>query len=208
LEEEVMRFYARAVFTLLSVAVWLYPAFSATIIEYEVTDLPDTVPGQDRWAYRYFVSGFTFGANQGFTIWFDPSRYTQLETPSPPNAQWDVLVLQPDRALPDRGAFDALALANSASLTQPFGVNFVSLSGTPGSQPFDIDQFDAQRNFVRIVESGVTVPRQQAAPIPEPDSAWLIAGAAAFLALVKHALSSKVASQLPIGGKAEKAPLS
>ena len=44
---------------LLSVTAGLYPAYSAAIIEYEVTDLPDTVPAQDRWEYRYFVSGFT-----------------------------------------------------------------------------------------------------------------------------------------------------
>lgn len=165
---------------LLSVTVGLYPAFSATIIQYEVTDLGDTVPTQDRWEYRYFVSGFTFAANQGFTIWFDENLFTKLETPLPPSPQWDVLVLQPDLALPDRGAFDALALVSSASLAQPFAVDFVSLAGTPGSQLFDINEFDSQGNLIRVIESGVTVPRQSGA-VPEPGTLGLVVGAAALL---------------------------
>ena len=172
---------------LLSVTAGLYPAFSATVIQYEVTDLGDTVPSEDRWEYRYFVSGFTFAANQGFTIWFDQNLFAQLENPLPPSPQWDVLVLQPDLALPDSGAFDALALVSGASLAQPFPVDFVSLARTPGSQLFDINEFDSQGNLIRVIESGVTVPRQNGT-VPEPGTLGLIAVGAALL---KRAVSCR-----------------
>jgi hypothetical protein len=184
------RFMGRLCLGLLSATAGLYPAFSDTMIQYEVTDLGDNVPTQDRWEYRYFVSGFTFAANQGFTIWFDQSLFAQLETPLPPNPQWDVLVLQPDLALPDSGAFDALALLSTPSLALPFAVDFVSLAGTPGSQLFDINQFDSQGNLVQVIESGVTVPRQSGT-VPEPGTLWLIAGEGACLALWKRAGSRK-----------------
>lgn len=178
--------------SLLFIAAGSLPAFSAAIIEYEVTDLGDTTPGQDRWEYRYFVSGFTFSANQDFTIWFNPNSAMQLEQPSPPNADWDVMVLQPDLVLPDRGAFDALALVGTPSLEQPFVVDFVSLVGIPGAQAFDINEFDSQGNLVRVIESGFTVP----AGIPEPGTFWLIAAAGIYFAVLEYSAFFKRSSRL------------
>jgi hypothetical protein len=158
------------------------PKSAATIIEYEVFDLPDPVPGQDRWEYRYYVSGLTvFEPNPGFSIWFDRARFEQLELPSPPNSDWDVIVLQPDLALPADGIFDALALVQSASLNQPFEVRFALLSGTPGSQPFHINQFDSQGNFVAILESGNTIPR-----VPEPGTVWLLLAGTGCVLLLRR----------------------
>lgn len=141
--------------------------------------------------YRYFVSGFSFEAGEGFTIWFDPARFTLLEPPAPPNPQWDVRVLQPDLALPDRGAFDALALVTGASISAPFTVAFVSLAGTPGSQPFDVNQFDAAGNLTGVLESGFTVPRRVTEPVPEPAFAWPIILAGACMARRKRVVSRK-----------------
>lgn len=182
-------FIGRLCLGLLLATVCLYPAFAATI-QYEVTDLGNNVPTQDRWEYRYFVSGFTFAANEGFTIWFDQNLFTLLETPLAPSPQWNVLVLQPDLTLPDRGAFDALGLVNNPSLAQPFAVDFVSLAGMPGTQQFDINEFDSQGKLVRVIESGVTAP-MQSGTAPEPGTLWLIAGAGACLALWKRAVSHK-----------------
>jgi len=63
------------------------------------------------------------------------------------------------------GRYSALALVNGASLADPFPLSFVWLGGpgtTPGVQPFEINEFDAQGNFIRTVESGVTT----AVPLP------------------------------------------
>jgi hypothetical protein len=163
----------------------LCPAFSATIIQYEIQDLPDLVVGQDLEAYRYFVSGFPFSANQGFTIYFDLNRYSGLTNPSAPNAQWNVLVLQPDNNLPADGAFDAVTTINGPSVASPFMVQFIRTAGIPASQPFDINEFDSQGNFVRVVESGFTVPRLAA--VPEPDFCWVTGIATVFL-LVRRRL--------------------
>jgi hypothetical protein len=166
------------------------PAWPATIIEYEAIDLPNTVPSQDRWEYRYFVGGFNFSASEGFTIWFPQSLAAQLESPVPPNSEWDVLVLQPDPAIPARGAFDTLALVGNASVAQPFVVDFVSLTVPLGPQEFDLNLFDDQGNFVRVIESGITVPRQTAT-VPEPSPSWLLLLAGLGLTLMKRASVSR-----------------
>ena len=145
----------------------------AATIFYDAVDLPDQVQGDDRWRYNYVVTNFTFSANQGFTILFDINLYRDLEDPPPfVNSDWDALVFQPDPNLPADGAYDALALVNGASLQNPFSVNFIFLgSGQPGSQPFDINQFDSQGNLVAVLESGFTTPIPSA--IPEPGSLLL-----------------------------------
>jgi hypothetical protein len=139
----------------------------ATTIEYVAVDLADTTFGEDLWEYRYRVSGFVFDADQGFSIRFDPLLYAGLEDPPPPvGGDWDPLVLQPDPGLPADGAYDALALVNGASLLDLFRVGFVWLgSGAPGSQPFEINQFDSNGNFMEILASGFTAPLQA---VPEP----------------------------------------
>lgn len=132
-------------------------------ISYRAVDLFDLVPGSDLWGYVYFVSDFLFGQDQGFTIYFDPALYRDLENlPPPPNADWDIITLHPDLALNSRGACDALALVNGPSLTDPFTVQFVWLGiGVPGSQPFDIND-----TGFSVLQQGVTVP--------EPASALLL----------------------------------
>jgi hypothetical protein len=141
----------------------------ATTIEFEAVDLQNNL-----WQYNYFVSGRTFSADQDFTIFFDYHRYGQLQSPPPAiNSDWSVIVLQPDLKLPDNGAYDALALVDGASLADPFRVGFLFLGpGTPGSQPFTIDQFDAAGNLLQVLETGNTIPRQQS-PVPEPSSLLL-----------------------------------
>jgi hypothetical protein len=142
----------------------------STTIEYEAINLQDVVPGQDLWQYNYYVSGRTFNANQDFTIFFDYLKFTQLQSPPPAvSPDWNLLVLQPDLKLPDNGAYDALAVVNNPSTATVFHLTFVWLgAGTPGSQPFTIDQLDAQGNVLAILETGNTVPR-----VPEPGS-WLL----------------------------------
>lgn len=126
----------------------------AATITYTATNLADTTPGEDLWAFSYILDGFTFALNQGFTIFFDDNLFTKLQTPPPPvNAAWDVLTVQPDLALGSNGFYDGLALSPSPSLVNPFRVNFVWLGvGTPGSQSFTIYNPD----FSTVIE-GQTV---------------------------------------------------
>lgn len=137
---------------------------SGATIQYLATDLADTTPGQDLWRYDYTVGGFNFQQNQGFSVFFNHTLYTGLQNPPPPvNADWNVLSVQPDVGLAQPGYYDAQAVNNMPSLSDPFTVNFVWLGqGAPDSQPFTI--YDM--NFATIA-SGQTVP------VPEPQAFWL-----------------------------------
>lgn len=88
-----------------------------------------------------------------------------IEDPPPfVNADWDILVWQPDSFIPDDGAYDALALVDGASLADSFALNFTWLgSGNPCSQYFEV--YDASWN---TVESGPT------SPVPEPATILLV----------------------------------
>jgi hypothetical protein len=140
---------------------------SAANITYEATDLADIVLGKDLWKYTYTVSDHIFDINNGFSIFFDPQEYSNLEDPAPAvNIDWDILVFQPDGGLPADGIYDALSLSNGASLADPFMLSFIwSGNGSPGAQSYEI--FDASFN---IVASGITVSN-----VPEPTSVFLLA---------------------------------
>lgn len=148
------------------------PGRAATVI-FAATDLTDTSPGQDLWEYSYQVTGVTFAAGQGFTIFFDRALFAQLQSPPPfVNADWDPLTIQPDLALNSDGFYDAQALRNNPSLADLFRVSFVRRStATPGSQPYAI--YDA--NFS-------TISQGQTTNVPEPTSLALFVAAASLLA--------------------------
>jgi hypothetical protein len=142
----------------------------ATLIIFEATDLADVSAGEDLWRYIYQVSGFSFAANEAFEILFDRTLYTKLKDPPPAVAGWDILSIQPDPSLPDDGRYSALALSANPSLAGPFSISFVWLGGggiSPGSQPFEINQFDNAGNIISTLETGVT---RNASPVPEPNS--------------------------------------
>jgi hypothetical protein len=152
-------------------------AHSATIL-FQATNLVDTTPGEDLWRYTYVVSGLSFPENVAFETLFDHTLYSELEDPPPfVNGDWSILSLQPDPLLQDAGRYSALALVAGASLADPFSLTFVWLGDPltpPGSQPFEIAEFDAQGNFVRTLETGQTA-------VPEPGTLVLVAaGLAGF----------------------------
>jgi len=142
---------------------------TATVINYTATDLVDINPGQDLWQYSYTVSDYTFSADTGFTIYFDPTHYTQLDPfPVVPNADWDILTWNPDPNLPGDGAYDAYALVDAASLADPFIVSFAWSGGGagPGAQFFEI--YDG--STWTVIENGFT---SGATPVPEPATTLL-----------------------------------
>jgi hypothetical protein len=145
------------------------PALAGSIIaRFDAVDLPDLTPAEDLWQYTYAISGRTFEVDQGFSIYFDPARYGLILDPPGVNADWDVIAVQPDPALPADGFYDALALASGASLDDPFVVAFVWLGGAgavPGSQPLTVNQFDPFGEL-SFLEFGRTVRATSSVPSP------------------------------------------
>jgi len=131
----------------------------AITIRYEVVNLPDTVPGEDLWQYTYHVSDHTFSEGHGFTIYFSHATVDQVETPPPAvNADWELVVWQPDFNIPDDGAYNAVSVTSNvdgASLADGFTVSFVRLGAVkPDSQFFDV----FVKEPFQLLETGVTVP--------------------------------------------------
>jgi PEP-CTERM motif len=157
--------------TLLAATLTLPAIASALTIQATATDLPDGVSG-DLWKFTYTVSDGPVNVNQGFTIYFDYSFYSDLQDPPPaPNGNWDVATVQPDILIPGDGFFDALALASPASLTDPFTVEFIWLGSpgtTPGAQRFETYTCaDSNCSSITITGSGTTA-------VPEPASLALL----------------------------------
>jgi len=148
----------------------VFPALSgATTITFTASDLTDTTPGKDLWQYSYLVSDHVFAADTGFTIYFDYRFFEDLAA-GPIPAGWDLLVAQPNLALPDDGFLDALALSTPASLSDPFLVSFVwSGTGAPASQRFEVYTLPVQGG-IDIVEEG----RTTSSVIPEPGTIFLL----------------------------------
>jgi hypothetical protein len=154
------------------------PTHAATIT-FQSIDLADVNVGEDLWMYEYVVSDIVFDANQGFSVYFDPSLYDGLQDPATQvSPDWDIITLQPDLGLPDSGIYDALALVAGASLGQAFTVTFNWLGGpadTPGAQDFTINQF-GDDGSLSVLESGRTV----LASVPEPSTLLLMIPAVAM----------------------------
>ena len=138
----------------------------ADTIRYEATNL-----GGNEWRYDYTLRNTGVDAIAQFTIYFDPDLYSDLdETTALGPSGWDVLVIQPDRGLPDDGFFDALnetsPVLTGETLTG-FSVSFFWLgTGAPGSQPFDI--LDPV-TFAPLVSGTTTI-----VPLPAPISLCLL----------------------------------
>lgn len=157
-------------------------AGAAIVVNAQLTDLANVIPGQDLWQASYMVSGATFQANQGFSIFFDPALYKNLSAPvAPIPSGWDVLTLQPDVALAAPGFIDGLALVNNPSLAQPFTLNFVWLGAAlPGIQAFQL--YDLNPVFQIIANGSTTLAPVIGAVVPEPGSLASGLGVAALVA--------------------------
>jgi len=143
------------------------PATYAISIQYDAINLADITPGKDLWQYSYFVSDQVFNTDEGFDVFFALGLYEGINPVSAPTG-WDILAFQPDSSLPQDGIYDAQAVVDNASLTDPFVVSFVWLgSGLPGSQAFEV--FDSS---FEVVASGQTAPA--VAPVPEPSTLLLV----------------------------------
>lgn len=153
---------------------------SATAVSYDATNISGNT-----WEYTYTVSNDTLAIDiEEFTIFFDYTAYENLTLPTAP-AGWDPLAIQPDTTLPDEGFYDALALVSGIAVGGSLGgftVRFdYLLSGTPGSQAFDIiDPY----TFATL-DNGQTV----LAAVPVPAAIWLFGSG--LLGLIGIARSEK-----------------
>lgn len=153
----------------------------AVVVAFFPRDVADTVSGQDRWEYEYWLDSFPYDAGYGFTIWFDPDLYADLDaTPPIPHPDWDPLTVAPDPQLGEDGFYDAEALVDAASIDAIFTVSFRWLGpGTPGAQAFDVRE--PSPSFA-AVESGETV-------LPESGASAIGAAAIAALAALRRSAS-------------------
>jgi hypothetical protein len=139
-----------------------------TQIWYSTEDL-----GGGRWQYNYEVVniGLTVPI-QEFTIWFGYGLYEKLSVETPPvlpPGGWDEIVIQPEPALGDDGAYDAKALGLGIEIghtARPFGVSFDWLGDSlmPGPQFYEI----IDPKTLQTIDSGMTQI------IPEPATLLLL----------------------------------
>ena len=141
-------------------------AIAAPIVQFQETNLVGNLD-----SYTYFVSGITFQAHEELDIRFDPAVYGTLSS-ALAGAGFSAMVLQPNNPPGTFGDYSAVALVNNPALAGPFTVDFVfSGSGTPGPQPFYLNLYDQNYNFISTIGSGLTIPAGPTGPtIPEPGS--------------------------------------
>lgn len=110
----------------------------ATTISYTATQIDI-----NRWQYDYAIENNTLGTGlRQFTIFFQEGLFSNLTNESSLGEDWDLILIQPDLAIPAAGFIDGLSagsgLSAGASLTG-LSVSFDYFApGVPGSQRFSI----------------------------------------------------------------------
>jgi hypothetical protein len=142
------------------------PSVLADQVQYQVSN----VSGNE-WQYSYYISNPPLNSLlnlQAFTVFFDPSLTTNLQdTSGESTPNWGIFSIPYDPVLGSDGFYTAQALTDNP-LTDPFTITFDYLgSGTPGSQFFSIDQFDANGNLTSNLGIGDTT-LLPSAETPEP----------------------------------------
>ncbi|PKB24705.1 hypothetical protein [Janthinobacterium sp. 64] len=92
-----------------------FPFAQASTISYTTTYL-----GGVQWRYDYLFHNSKPTPLQEFTIFFNDGMYENL-TSVGKVANWDVLTIQPDGALPAAGFYDGLALGGGMALMNSMG---------------------------------------------------------------------------------------
>lgn len=170
----VRRAFVRGAF-FASIASLAFAAQASIVVQYNSTSL-----GGDDWRLDYTLSGAApDGGFNGLTIYFDSASVTALADEEGP-AGWDLLLIQPDLAIPADGLFDVLHTAGP--LLGPVGPTafsvVVSAGVRPGAQSFELYLSDSL-GFT-IVAAGTTVP---VSSVPEPPTAALMLLALGAVAL-------------------------
>jgi hypothetical protein len=144
----------------LAAAVCASMSVSAITITSVFTDLPDSFSGQDLWKVSYTVSGGTFVQDEGFSVIYDHSLFSNFTlVHAPDSGQWDSLMVPYDAGLNANGFLDALALVNNPTTADTFDVTFLWLgAGSPGVQGVELYQIDPNNPaFFNSLGTGQTV---------------------------------------------------
>jgi len=149
----------------------------AGTVSYDLSVLPyappaDAPAGSTMVQFTYYLSNFTFQANQELDIEFDPTLYGTMSNGQAPDG-FALNLFQPDNPPGATGDFSALATVDMPTVAGAFTADVVFFGpGQPGPQPFSVNQFDDQGNFVTTITSGFATPAENTA-VPEPGSSWL-----------------------------------
>jgi hypothetical protein len=118
-------------------ATLLAGQLSAGTILYDVT-----FQGGNVYRYEFFPKNVVLLANQEIDIRFDPILFGNLFN-GVAGANFKLSLLQPNNPPGALGDYSALALIDNPGLAGPFSVDVTWLSsGSPGSLPYLIHQFD------------------------------------------------------------------
>jgi hypothetical protein len=129
--------------------------------------------GVDR--YTYVVSNLTLAANEEIDLEFDATEFSVLSNPVA-GSKFSVLLFQPNNPLGAPGDLSIAAISDGTVVTGPVSVDFTFTGvGNPGPQTFEINQYDANGNFVGLMASGSTSLLVTGVPEPSTSSLVLLA---------------------------------
>ncbi len=134
--------------------------------------------GPNAFHYDYTLTGFPLLVNQELDIRFDPTIFASLANPTAGAGFFVIPCCQPNNPPGVFGDYAILALSNIATPTGVFGVDVVMIgSAQPGSQPFFLNQLDANGNILFNVAAGFTGSSQTAgtSTTPEPSNGQVFA---------------------------------
>jgi hypothetical protein len=139
--------------------------------------------GGNVYRYEFFPNGLGLLRNQELDIRFDPSLFGSLFN-GVADADFKLVLLQPNNPIGTFGDYSALALVDNPSLAGPFSVDVRWFgTGVPDGLPFIIHQFDSSGQLIIGTISTGTVG------VPEP-SGWLLSAASftlvGFLSTVRR----------------------
>uniref|UniRef100_Q01TD1 PEP-CTERM protein-sorting domain-containing protein n=1 Tax=Solibacter usitatus (strain Ellin6076) TaxID=234267 RepID=Q01TD1_SOLUE len=143
--------------------------------------------GPNTFHYNYNLTGFPFQANQELDIRFDPTIFEILSNPVAGSGFFLIPCCQPNNPPGAFGDYAILALSNISSPTGTFGVDVTMIgSAQPGTQPYFLNQLDANGDILFNIAAGFTGESQASgSDAPEPSTGGvfafvLIAGMAAW----------------------------
>lgn len=164
------------------IAPWLpvWACLIATSMQAGVVEFSSTKLGTNLYRLDYILSGIELQIDmpnqqhQQLDVHFDQTLVSSLSNPQVPQG-FETMLLQPNNPPGIFGDFIVIPVSAALSQTGPFSVDVLLTGlGPIGPQQFFIDQFDANGNFLFMVEAGLTGDT-----VPEP-SVLALVGMALF----------------------------
>lgn len=157
----------RLLFVLLLVGSGFVGGMRGAEVHYQIEGLGVNAGGQNLYRYTYQPVDIDFEQDQELDIRFDPNLFAALFNALAPSG-FDVLLFQPNTPPGAFGDYSALALVSNPVISGVFSVDVVYIgSGTPGAQPYFINQYAANGQFVATLLAGVTTSGGSTV-VPEP----------------------------------------